>query len=229
MRPVAERERSKRLFVAVNLSLASTRRIADVVERLRRAGGSPRVAWVPAPNLHVTLKFLGWTRADAVAAVKHALAPALEQVKPFEVEAVGGGAFPSAAHARILWVGVRDPSGALGALAGEVEARMEAIGYAREARAYHPHVTIGRVKEPGDASALLAQVGTQSFGTSRVSDVTVYESTLKSTGSEYTPLFRLPLERTERHTERQTRGVDMEPSPDEQGVKEPDEHGRHGS
>jgi 2'-5' RNA ligase len=217
---------SKRLFLAVNLSITTTRRIADAVDRLRRAPG-PKTTWIPAPNLHVTLKFLGWTHEDTVGAVRAALEPALAGRKPFDVEAVGAGAFPSAERARVLWVGVKDAAGALDKLAADVEARMVALGFPREERAYHPHVTIGRVKTPADCAPLLAPVASLSFGTSTIREVTLFESVMKSVGSEYTPLFRLPFASAPPRTERQTRGVEDESSPDvrgEAGRKE-DAHG----
>lgn len=227
---MGERERGKRLFIAVNLSIPSTRRIAEVVERLRRAGGGPRVTWVPAPNLHVTVKFLGWTRPDAIAAVRTALEPVAEARRPFEVEAVGAGAFPRLDAGRVLWIGVQDPSGQLATLAGAVEARMVALGYPGESHAYHPHVTIGRVRDPGDFTGLVGSAGAQSFGPSTIQDLIVYESTMKASGSEYTVVARVPLGEPPRRTERQTRTVESETSPAEPDSpnQEPHDHGGHG-
>ena len=50
-----------RIFLALNFSVAVTRKIAEEVERLKPAmhDAGYRVAWVPAANLHLTLRFLG--------------------------------------------------------------------------------------------------------------------------------------------------------------------------
>jgi len=218
---VSDQPAGKRLFVAVNLSIASTRRVAEGLERLRRAGSERgfRVSWVPPANLHVTLKYLGWTRPDAAFGVRDQLRTRLEGKKGFDIEATGTGAFPSTAAARVVWVGVRDPSGALAELAREVDRAMVDLGYAAETRPYHPHVTLGRVREPADVAELLAAVGPPSFGNSFVREMVVYESVTKSNGSEYFPLARVPLGGSPPRTERQTRGVE------ESSEREEPDHG----
>jgi 2'-5' RNA ligase len=126
----------------------------------------------------------------------------------------------------VLWVGVRDGSGALAALARDVEDWMAALGFEREGRAYHPHITLGRVRDPGGAECtdLLGSGGTQSFGQSTIREVVLYESVTKARGSEYTALFRMPLEPSAGRTERQTRDVDV--TDDSRGnEEEPDDHG----
>ena len=204
----------KRLFLAVNLSIASTRRVAEVLDRLRRnteGGRGPKVSWVPPANLHVTLKFLGWARPESVLALRERVTAGVASRKPFDLEAVGTGAFPEVTSARVLWVGVRDGSGALAALARDVDDWTAGLGFDRETRAYHPHVTLGRVRDSGgaDCSELLASAGVASFGSSSIREVVLYESVTTSSGSEYSALFRAPLDAVSGHTERQTRTVDL--------------------
>jgi 2'-5' RNA ligase len=223
-----ERERGKRLFLAVNLSMASTKRIAEASGRLQRFAADKgfKISWVPPANLHVTVKFLGWTRPDAIPALRDVIRDKLAGRSGFDLEAVGTGAFPHAGAARVIWIGLRDPSGALAALARDVDAWTAGLGFASEDRGYHPHVTLGRVREPADVSELLGAAGGQNFGGSQIRDLVLYESVTKSSGSEYTALQRWPLNRDAGHTERQTRGVDpreqAEAVADEQ---EPDENG----
>ena len=201
-----------RLFFAVNLSVAVTKKIADAQLRMRNATrGLPiRVLWVPAANLHVTVKFLGWTRPDAVEAARDAVGALVAKWKGFEVTARGVGAFPRETDARVLWAGVEDPSGQLGKLAAAVEARMEQLGFEKETRAYHPHVTLGRVKEGGKSAPelLAAARSVAEFGSSLIREVVLYESKMKSTGSEYEALARLPLDVPPFKAERQTREVE---------------------
>ncbi len=63
-----------RAFLALNFSIAVTRRIAEEIERRKAALKDARVAWVPAANLHVTLKFLGSTAVEVVEAIGARLA-----------------------------------------------------------------------------------------------------------------------------------------------------------
>jgi 2'-5' RNA ligase len=221
--------RAKRLFVAVNLSIASTRRVAEAADRLRRAANDRqiKVAWVPPANLHVTLKFLGWTRPEAVAAVRDRLRDGLAGKKGFEIEAASVGAFPNPASARVIWIGVRDGSGALAALAGDVESWMTGLGFERETRPFSPHVTLGRVRDRAgtDCGELLAPWVPLSFGSSLIREVVLYESVTKSNGSEYVALLRAPLDVPPGRTERQTRTVEESGIPGEGEQEEPDTHG----
>jgi RNA 2',3'-cyclic 3'-phosphodiesterase len=212
-------EKKVRLFLAVNLSVAATRKIAEAVGRMARsAEGSLKVAWVTPQNLHVTLKFLGWARAEAVEPIRDKVRDGVKQRKGFELVARGAGAFPNARHARVLWAGVEDPSGGLARLAADCETWMQQLGFPREERPFHAHVTVGRVKEGGNAESLLAPLAGVDFGTSLIREVVLFESHMKSSGSEYIPLFRAPLDAPPYRTERQTRDVqgeatDEEPEP----------------
>ncbi|MBI4508104.1 MAG: RNA 2',3'-cyclic phosphodiesterase [Deltaproteobacteria bacterium] len=202
----------KRLFLAVNLSIATTRRIADAVARMRAmSGGMPiRVSFVPPANLHVTLKFLGWTNAEAIEPIKDQVRAGLLGRKGFELVARGIGAFPNDKNARILWVGIEDPSGALAQLTVDVESWMTRLGYEPEAREFSPHVTIGRVKEGRGAEAILQPFHATEFGTSLIREVVLYESRMRSSGSEYLVVARFPVDVPSYRAERQTREVEGE-------------------
>jgi 2'-5' RNA ligase len=192
----------KRLFLAVNLSIATTRKIADTIAKMRLVAERKgmRVGWVPPANLHITLKFLGWSPADVVAAVRDRVRDAAKGVKAFELASRGVGAFPTEPSARVLWVGVADASGTLARLAQVIDRSMAELGFALETRAFAPHLTVGRVKEGKGADEVLAPYRQTDFGTSQIREVILYESLMRSQGSEYIPQFRVALERTERQT-----------------------------
>jgi 2'-5' RNA ligase len=181
-----------RTFLAINLSVPTIRAVSEAQGALRQAlGKSLRVAWVPPANLHLTLKFLGDVAPEVPEAVGDVLQRGLTSRQPFEVRAVGAGAFPDENRPRVLWVGLVDESGALKALQADVEGWMEALGFAREGRPFKPHLTLGRVKD-GHASVAeaLQPFRETMFGTSTIKDVTLYESRLKAKGAEYVVLRR---------------------------------------
>lgn len=97
-------------------------------------------------KIHLTLKFLGDVAEDNLNSVKQALEPVRESHEPVEVSTSGFGAFPSEKRARILWAGVGEGSGALRALARDVDDLLEPAGFERERRPYVPHLTLGRVR-----------------------------------------------------------------------------------
>lgn len=185
-----------RTFVAVNLSLQSLRAIAEMQRELRselkRTGASVR--WVPSANMHQTVKFLGDVDVELTEGIAAALKSVAADVAPFRLEAFGFGAFPNPGRPRVIWVGIKDPAGGLLRLHQGVEAALEVIGFPMENRPFRPHVTLGRVKRGAcDLSDAVARFGERSFGTSTVSELTLYESRLHRSGAEYVARARVPL------------------------------------
>ncbi len=188
-----------RTFVAVELAP----RLKDQVERLITRLSSPAagVKWVETENLHITLKFLGEIDNPEVPQVCRAVAQAVAPYDPFELELQGVGAFPRIQRPRVLWVGVGRGREQLQHLQRDVEDRLHALGYPREARPYEPHLTIGRVKRAGPEMDRLAGelARHQSFapGSMWVDQAVVFASQLGRGGPTYTPLGRLELGRTQ--------------------------------
>jgi RNA 2',3'-cyclic 3'-phosphodiesterase len=192
-RPFYGTEQMPRTFLALNFSVAVTRKIAEEVERLKAPMGDAgfRVAWVPAANLHLTLKFLGSINEELVEGVAGACRRVAARHRPIEATAVGLGAFPTVQKPSVLWVGV-DAGPALAALQRDVEAAMVELGFEKEERAYHPHLTVGRVKESRGSTADLWKSEAQ-LGSSALSEIIVYESRTRSAGAEYVARARVPL------------------------------------
>ncbi|MFH0900087.1 MAG: RNA 2',3'-cyclic phosphodiesterase [Pseudomonadota bacterium] len=216
----------KRLFLAAHLSIATTRRISDVASELRRATASRlRAVWVPPPSMHITLKFLGWAKPEATAAIRDVVARGIRDQQPFEVIARGVGAFPNPRSARVLWAGIDDSSGDLDRLATGVEQWMEELGFPREQRSFSPHVTIARIKEGGGLEEFLPAYQSIDFGRSAIREVVLYESKLRPKGSEYLVIARIPLAgTTSNKDERQTRELVVN-SVDSADSEEPNTNG----
>lgn len=186
-----------RAFVAVNLDLRATRRVAELQAKVHQALGpkSALLRWVPPPNLHVTMKFLGSIDAQLVAAIRDAVRPLAAKTRAFRVRPRGLGAFPDLTAPKVLWLGAEAEGNALDALAAGIEDALHGIGFAREKRKFHAHLTLARVK---DASGLalgtvFEQVGPTDCGDGTVSEVVVYRSETKPGGAEYEALERIAL------------------------------------
>ena len=186
---------ARRLFVGIPVSLETVDALSGACESLARRArdAKVRVRWLAPATYHLTIKFLGWCRPDVVDAITDGLARAAATTEPLRFTTARLGAFPSPAKASVVWAGVDDPGGAIAALAARVDAEMTALGFAREERRFHPHVTIGRVKELADVSGVLLPMAEQVFSETRAPDLILYESTMKSKGSEYTPIATVPL------------------------------------
>ena len=198
----------KRLFVGVRVSVATANLLASAAETLARRmkDAGIDIKWVAPVNYHVTLKFLGATRTDAVGAVRDALEAAVVGVEPFKFRTARLGAFPSLEKASVVWAGVEGP---LEPLAARIDAAMSGIGYAAEKRAFHAHVTLARLRETRPVKDVVLPLSEQMFSDTRIDGVTLFESETKSSGSVYRDLHRIVFKTPEKTPERQTGALDL--------------------
>jgi 2'-5' RNA ligase len=183
-----------RTFVAVTTSPDVRRRALELVELLRGTAGD--VKWVEAENLHWTLQFLGDVDELDTPAVCEAVAAAVSDLDPFELEAHGAGAFPSADRPRTLWLGAGGGSKEMIALQEAIQRRLGKLGFRGEARRFVPHLTLGRAGRRGRPESLAAELsGLADFdaGSMLVDEVTVYSSRLGREGPTYEVLARARL------------------------------------
>lgn len=183
-------EPTLRTFVALELDASVRTAVADYLLPLRSV---PGVAWARPENLHLTLKFLGNVATARLPALTERLAAATAMQPAFVMRVAGIGAFPNLARPRVLWIGCTGAP--LAALAAAVDAACVQAGFAAEDRAFHPHVTLGRIREPGrrDRFPVLLTDGGRAFGSSTVPAIVLFASKLGSGGARYTPLATLPL------------------------------------
>lgn len=135
-----------RLFIALNIPEDEKDRIHQAVAPLRHA--NLPVRWVDPENFHVTLKFLGDVQEQTGKEITAALNEIAAKTDPFSVDVGGFGAFPTIRRPRVIWLGVQ-ATPALRCLKQDVEWALTDIGFDRETRAFHPHLTLGRAQEQG--------------------------------------------------------------------------------
>jgi 2'-5' RNA ligase len=200
----------KRLFVGVHVSVPTANALARCAEQLARRARDAKldIKWVAPTSYHVTLKFLGWTRDDAVPAVADGVAAALVGAPAFRFRTSRLGAFPSLDRATVLWAGIED-SKPLTELAARIETACVALGYAAETRPFHPHVTLARVRETRLLREVVLPMSEQMFSESRVEGVTLYESETKSSGSTYKEISRMAFKPAEIAEKRQTGALEL--------------------
>lgn len=133
-----------RLFIAVELPAELARYIGGTVEELRRHG-IPGIRWVRGEGVHLTLKFLGDTSEEQVAGILSSMRDSAGGTPPFVLHVQGAGAFPNMRAPRVLWLGVQGDTEPLLQIQGRLEEALEVQGFAREARAFSAHLTLGRV------------------------------------------------------------------------------------
>jgi len=186
-----------RLFVALDLPLDVRERLAAVQDRLRRTHAD--VSWVRVENLHITLKFLGETEEKRLDQIRDVLAEVARACAPFPLQVTGVGSFGGRTP-RVVWAGVSEGADHLTRLAGQVESALARVGFPKEKRSFSAHLTLGRVRSPKNAEALLAalhEFRAEKFGTLAATEFQLMQSELRPTGSVYTMLERFPLKARE--------------------------------
>jgi len=184
-----------RSFIAVELSKEIAAGVRKIQGRLRdRAAG---VSWVRPEGIHLTLRFLGDVDPGRVEGIASRAEECVKAIAPFFIGIRGCGGFPNPRNPRVIWIGVEDPAGLLKEIQAKVEQGMEEMGFTREARAYTPHLTIGRLrsgKGKGEVAQALEAMKGCDLGTMEVREICLFRSQLKPTGAEYTKLKVIPLE-----------------------------------
>jgi len=183
---------SYRAFIAIELPADTRRQVKKHIENLRAALPDVRASWTREDNLHLTLKFLGDTPIEKIDSLSRALQAAANRVARFEMIIKGPGAFPSSGKPNVLWIGIEDSSGNLHKLQEALEDSCAEAGFPRDARAFHPHLTIARLRHPHGARRLAELHKKTDFDpmTVRVEDVCLIRSELSSQGSRYTVIAR---------------------------------------
>src|SRR2546421_211885 len=153
-----------RAFIAIQLSDEVKRQIGSVQAELKRevsgsgrGGKAVKIGWTQPEGIHLTLKFLGDIQETQVEALREILKRAAAPARPFTLEARGLGAFPNPRAPRVIWLGLHgksDDMAELQRLQAAVEDGAAALGFAKEARAFTPHLTLARIRDRVEAGAL---------------------------------------------------------------------------
>ncbi|MBI4544625.1 MAG: RNA 2',3'-cyclic phosphodiesterase [Gemmatimonadetes bacterium] len=183
-----------RLFVALNLPAAERDRMYEAAAALRAAGLPVR--WVEPEFIHLTLKFLGAVAAEQVERVQALLDTVAAGGSPVDLALAGCGAFPSVQRPRVIWVGA-EAVPQLASLQEQLERGFESLGFRREQRAYHPHITLGRAHadaRPADFRRLPELVAGFSYqGVLPARTLDLMQSRLSPAGARYEVLTAAPL------------------------------------
>lgn len=168
---------SERLFIAAPMTEKAReelrRRLPEVLP------GRP----VPRDKWHFTLRFLG----NISPLDRGRLIDELHRLKlslPFRIELGSLGAFPSAAHAHVLWVGVSRGGDQLVRLAKDVESAVENTGFAPEVRPFRSHLTLSRLDRTTDVRKLIEIVPAAKVSV-EIREVVLFRSHLGKGGARH--------------------------------------------
>jgi len=188
-----------RTFIAIELDEELKGHLQRLQGRLREEMPPRSVRWVRPEGIHLTLKFLGDTPVSRVGAVQAALARAAALARTFRFEVGGLGCFPHSRRPRVVWVGLHEPTGSLADLHRAIEDQVSPLGFPSEKRAFHPHLTLGRVQRWASKSEvrrigeIVARSALGTLDEMTVERVCYIKSDLRPSGAVYTTLYAATL------------------------------------
>lgn len=188
-KPVANKQATIRAFIALALPDAVKAALQDVIVDLSDLAPPRSVRWVKPPAMHLTLRFLGETSLVVLPALSTALDTVAGQHAAFDLQLAGLGCFPNCKRPRVIWAGVDttpDPrAGVLATLKAEIDAALVPLGWEAETKPFHPHLTLGRVKDAAAVSSIQwqANIAPVRFA---VTAIHLIESQLLPEGPRYT-------------------------------------------
>jgi 2'-5' RNA ligase len=185
-----------RLFIAIDINDDVCKAVAKLQQELkRRLQNQKGIKWVSPDVMHLTLKFLGEADENRIDEINSALEIACGDKKSFEFELSLIGTFGRPAS--VLWLGSAKQSEEIVALAADLENAFEAIGFEKEKRPFSTHLTLARIKDniDRDLQKILKDYTKVSIPRVSVDSVCLYKSQLTSTGSVYTLLRKVELEK----------------------------------
>jgi 2'-5' RNA ligase len=200
---VTHRERQaaaigRRLFVAIPVPANVRESISALVDAVR-AEGDPAardVRWVRLDGLHLTVRFIGPTDEERVVDVERAVDTTARLIEPFDVEIAGGGAFPSTARPRALWLAVGTGAAELGATAAKLDDALAEVGWPRDDRPYRAHLTLARsdgVRSGPAVARRLIEAAAAVHEPFRAESLVLFESISGGGPARYVPLHERAL------------------------------------
>jgi 2'-5' RNA ligase len=182
-----------RLFIAIETPPEIKTRLGEVRDRLKESGAD--VKWEPNEKLHATLKFLGATDEGLLPEIVSYIEGVARRYTPLSLKYTGVGCFPNHRAPRIVWIGMEDLKGNILALQQDTENVLVPLGFKREERPFHAHVTLGRVKSDRKIESLLRMMESVTFESQPVTigELAIVKSELRPSGSVYTILKKIPL------------------------------------
>ena len=187
-----------RAFIAIDLSQEIQKRLEEVLVNYRSKLPNVPIRWVPATNIHLTLKFLGDVSIANLELLTEMIEKEISSHRQFDISVGGSGAFPNIRQPHVVWVGVEAPP-ELSAIQNGIEVTTSRLGYSREERAFSPHLTLGRVSRNATSldvkkiSNVLETNKIGFLGATCVEKVYLYRSDLQPAGAVYTQIYSSSL------------------------------------
>lgn len=116
----------------------------EIEEFLEPRRSVPGLRWSDPDTWHITLAFWAQVPDARYEPLTELLEQAAGRTQSFPLAVRGGGADPDPLVAKVLWLGVDDPTDRLHRLAARARTAGHRVGVPADPTAFHPHVTVAR-------------------------------------------------------------------------------------
>lgn len=131
-----------RIFIAVPLPDSLKEQLREWAEILKSEVSFRK--WTDWRDYHITLQFLGDTDTARIADLVLALKRSTDDLVPFQLKLGDVGTFGTTDRPRVLWQDVEGEVDHLSRLQERIVDATEPLGFQKETRPYHPHITVAR-------------------------------------------------------------------------------------
>ena len=182
-----------RTFIAFDTPPIIKNEMSALQDKLKKSNAD--VKWEPSDKFHATIKFLGNVDEGMLPKVISSCESALNNLSAAEVVFQSLGCFPNNKHPRVIWIGCENSDGRLQLMKAALDQSLLTYGFEIEDRAFHPHITLGRVKIMGGINNLTPMLENLTFEPRRaiINEILIMKSILKPAGSEYSVLKTITL------------------------------------
>ncbi len=183
-----------RTFIAIELESEVKENLETIIHTLKPAG--PGIKWVDPKGIHLTLKFLGNISSEKADVIKAVMNRIVQKHPCFSLNCRRLGRFPvKSRNPRVVWAGVEEHPELL-QIQKELDHELSGLGFSKEKREFHPHLTLGRAGKKTNSPMLVPEIEKYrevEFGTIPVSKIILFESTLTPEGPVYSRLHQSQL------------------------------------
>jgi RNA 2',3'-cyclic 3'-phosphodiesterase len=188
----SKNELEKRLFIAIDVPETIKDEIYNIAEDI--LPGSKNLKLVSAPNIHITLKFLGSVDVKKIRKIKNAIRETSVLFDKFKYEVSGRvNAFPSPENARVVFIEIDKGGDQMCEIYNGLENNLSRVNIKRDKRGFSPHITIARLKNRENIEKLVTNQKKYLKIKLDCSEIFLFESRLKPEGAEYIIIDRFSL------------------------------------
>ena len=187
-----------RSFIALELSDEIYKGLAELINALKKGvhftPAHPK--WVNPESIHLTLKFLGNIEEGMVDKIGEVLKRIAADTEPFLLKVRNLGVFPDERRPRVLWVGTTAGDEETRSLQKRIDDALSPLGFDREKRPFHPHLTLARIKSLKGTAAMMSVFKSHKnkyVGECQIDRVILFKSELHPEGARYTKLAVAPF------------------------------------